>query len=115
MLPRSRTARYSYDYGDGWEHRIKLVRTISCYEGEMPVCTDGAGDAPPEDVGGAWGFEDFLHVIADESNPEHEDLSKWGKSQGFEHFSLDAVNRRMAKWHAGELIAEWDETHGIEQ
>lgn len=115
VFPRSRTARYSYDYGDGWEHRIKLVRTISCYEGEMPVCTDGAGDAPPEDVGGAWGFEDFLRVIADESNPEHEDLSKWGKSQGFEHFSLDAVNRRMAKWHAGELIAEWDETHGIEQ
>ena len=29
VFPRTRIARYSYDYGDGWEHRVKLVETIA--------------------------------------------------------------------------------------
>ena len=52
VFPRTRKARYFYDYGDGWEHDIRLVEVIDSYDGELPVCTAGAGDAPPEDVGG---------------------------------------------------------------
>ena len=106
VFPRTRTATYSYDYGDGWTHRVKLVESIPRFEGEMPVCTDGAGDAPPEDVGGAWGFERFLKAITDESDPECESMREWGASQGFERFSLEAVNERMRKWGTGELFDE---------
>ncbi|TYS17825.1 plasmid pRiA4b ORF-3 family protein [Rossellomorea vietnamensis] len=47
-----------------------------------PVCTDGKGSAPPEDVGGEPGFEEFLRVINDKSHPENEHMAGWGEMQG---------------------------------
>ncbi len=114
VFPRTRIARYSYDYGDGWEHRVKLVETIACYEGEMPACTDGAGDAPPEDVGGPGGFGDFLRIAGDADDPERGHMVAWGESQFYEPFSLEAANRRIHAWRTGELFDEWDERHSGE-
>lgn len=112
IFPRCRTAVYEYDYGDGWEHDVTFVEVIRDYRGELPVCTAGEGDAPPEDVGGPGGFEKFLRAIADPDDPEHEFLQGWGWGQFFEPFSLDAVNRRMRAWRTGELLEEWNERHG---
>ena len=112
VFPRTRTARYNYDYGDGWEHRIKLLETIPCYEGDMPVCVAGEGDASPEDAGGPGGFKDFLRVIADPADPEHDEMVAWGESLFYEPFSLEAVNRRIHAWRTGELFDEWDERNG---
>ncbi len=111
-FPRSRTARYMYDHGDGWEHRVKLVETIPLYRGEMPVCTGGVGDAPPEDVGGPYGFEEFVCTMADARDPDHASVEAWAHDQHFEHFSVAAVNRRMRAWRTGELFDEWDERNG---
>lgn len=108
VFPRTRTAHYNYDYGDGWEHRVKLLETIPCYEGEMPVCVAGDGDASPEDAGGPGGFEEFLRVISDSNDPEHDEMVAWGDSLFYEPFSLEAVNRRMRAWRSGELFDEWD-------
>ena len=33
---RTRKARYFYDYGDGWEHDIRLVEAIDPYDGDVP-------------------------------------------------------------------------------
>lgn len=111
VFPKTRTATYSYDYGDGWKHKVKLVETVEGSPLQPPTCLAGEGDAPPEDVGGSYGFERFLEAIEDEGNPEHEHLKEWGWSQFFEPFSLDRVNRRLAKWPTGELVDEWDERH----
>ena len=108
VFPRTRTATYTYDYGDWWVHKIKLVETIPCYKGDMPACTAGVGDAPPEDVGGTRGFEHFLEAIADPKDPDHYETCAWGYSQFFERFSLDAVNARIRKWRTGALFDEWD-------
>lgn len=115
VFPRTRKASYSYDYGDGWEHSIAFVRTEENYAGELPTCLDGEGDAPPEDVGGAGGFESFLSVMEDPENPDNDDLAAWAESQGFTPYTLEAVNKRMRDWGTGELFDEWDRLHGIEQ
>lgn len=112
-FPRSRTARHAYDYGDGWEHRVKLVETIPLYRGEMPVCTGGVGDAPPEDVGGPYGFEEFVRTMADAHDPDHASVEAWAHDQHFEHFSAAAVNRRMRARRTGELFDERDERNGV--
>ncbi len=109
VFPRTRKARYFYDYGDGWEHDIRFVEAIDSYDGELPACTAGAGDAPPEDVGGIGGFEHFLRAIGDPGHPEHEELAGWGWGQFYEPFDLDAVNRRMRAWKTDELDRAWDE------
>ena len=112
VFPRMRKARYFYDYGDGWEHDVRLLEVIDSYDGELPACVAGAGDAPPEDVGGVGGFEHFLHAIGDPAHSEYDDLAGWGWSQFYEPFDLTSVNRRMRAWKTGELVRAWDERHG---
>lgn len=96
VFPRSRTARYSYDYGDGWEHKIKLVKTIRNADVSAPQLVAGEGDAPPEDVGGPGGFEDFLVTISNPFNTECLDALKWGEAQGYAPFDLEKKQRELA-------------------
>ena len=52
---------YEYDFGDGWQHSIVLEKVTAAEPGvRYPRCIDGDRACPPEDVGGAWGFADFV-------------------------------------------------------
>ena len=52
----ARTIRYLYDFGDGWEHTIKIGRFTAAMPGLLyPHLVDAQGRCPPEDVGGPWG------------------------------------------------------------
>lgn len=106
VFPRSRTARYSYDYGDGWEHKIKLVRTLRNADVTTPQLMAGEGDAPPEDVGGPDGFEHFLATISDPFNEECLDALKWGEAQGYAPFDLRKKQRELADSFEGDR-REW--------
>lgn len=69
---------YTYDMGDNWEHRIKVVDLFHMQKGtRLPAFLDGKWKTPPEDVGGAPGFEMFLEAIADPAHEEHDHLVKW--------------------------------------
>ncbi|MFA5262853.1 MAG: plasmid pRiA4b ORF-3 family protein [Opitutaceae bacterium] len=52
---RSQHFTYTYDFGDGWEHEIR-VEEISPIIGKpsSPKCLDGQRACPPEDCGGAY-------------------------------------------------------------
>ncbi len=69
---------YTYDFGDDWRHII-LVEAVADADPALtyPRFVAGANRAPPEDVGGAPGFEHFLEVMADPAHPEHNDHSTW--------------------------------------
>jgi hypothetical protein len=46
-------AKYIYDFGDFWEHWLKLVEVPDIAEyAQLPVCCSGNGICPPENVGG---------------------------------------------------------------
>ena len=48
---------YEYDMGDFWQHDIRLERIVPLDPRKRyPTCIDGAGDCPPEDCGGPWGY-----------------------------------------------------------
>lgn len=48
---------YEYDVGSSWQHDIRLERVLPPDPKETyPVCMNGAGDCPPEDCGGPWGY-----------------------------------------------------------
>ncbi len=69
---------YIYDFGDGWDHQIKLGKITSPVPGELyPKPIALSGKCPPEDVGGPPGYENFLEAIADPKHPEHEDIMEW--------------------------------------
>lgn len=74
----ARSISYLYDFGDSWDHTIKIGETGDPVPGELyPRLTDISGRCPPEDVGGIPGYEEFLEVMADPKHPEHEDLKRW--------------------------------------
>jgi len=73
-----KTIHYIYDFGDGWDHQIKIGKFSDPVPGELyPKLTDVAGTCPPEDVGGAPGYEEFLEAMADPKHPEHDELKEW--------------------------------------
>ncbi|WP_170885665.1 plasmid pRiA4b ORF-3 family protein [Bacillus alkalicellulosilyticus] len=87
--------QYNYDFGDGWEHTIIIEHEIEDFNGNYSVCLAGSGDAPPEDVGGEYGFERFLGIISDQTHPEFKNMTNWGEQQGYQKFDLETVNRRL--------------------
>ena len=113
IFPRTRTAVYSYDYGDGWEIDVKVVKTIKHRDHDEPLVLDGDGAAPPEDVGGPAGYADFLRTINGEDGPERQYLLEWSEDQGYlDHFDLKDAQEHVADWrfHLEELVKNLDRT-----
>ncbi|WP_157536385.1 plasmid pRiA4b ORF-3 family protein [Kitasatospora mediocidica] len=92
---------YAYDFGDSWDHRITVERRLDAEAGHRyPLCLDGAGACPPEDCGGAPGYEDLKQALADSAHPEHEDLLRWlglETAADFDpaHFDLRQTDHRL--------------------
>ena len=69
---------YMYDFGDYWQHAI-TVEAVGDADPEVayPRLIDGAGRAPPEDVGGTPGFEEFLKAMTRPRAREHKRMVEW--------------------------------------
>lgn len=72
------TLTYEYDFGDGWEHAIKLDE-IAPPDPEFvgARCIDGANLTPFEDSGGPWGWYTHLTAAADPGHEHHEESRQW--------------------------------------
>jgi hypothetical protein len=74
----ARSLKYLYDFGDGWEHSVRIERITDAMPGiACPRLVEAAGRCPPEDVGGPWGYREFLDAIADPNHQEHAESLKW--------------------------------------
>lgn len=91
-----KTFDYLYDFGDSWDHRIKVEKRLPAITApQLPYCIEGANACPPEDVGGVPGYEDFLEVMADPKHPEHDDMVGW-YGEIFEPAAFDC--ERVNQW-----------------
>jgi hypothetical protein len=90
---------YEYDFGDGWQHEVLFEGCVQAEAGKKyPLCVEGARACPPEDVGGTWGYADFLDAIQHPNNERHEELLEWvGGSFDPEAFDAATATRRMKK------------------
>jgi len=90
----NRSADYTYDFGDNWEHIIKLEKILPRDKNiDYPICIAGKRACPPEDCGGIWGYENFLEIINDPDNEEYEDMIEWvGGEFDPEHFDVKEVS-----------------------
>ncbi|MCE5243056.1 MAG: plasmid pRiA4b ORF-3 family protein [Syntrophobacteraceae bacterium] len=100
-VPREKSKfQYEYDFGDSWEHEVLVEKKVPAIGARRPAaCLDGRRACPPEDVGGAEGYEVFLEALADPGHPEHDDFLEWVGEQSFdpEAFDVDAVNRKLKR------------------
>jgi hypothetical protein len=88
---------YRYDMGDDWRHRIvieSLPRSAATQELPLPICLAGENACPPDDVGGAPGYEQFLQILGDGRHEQHEDMVRWiGGVFDPKGFDLNRINR----------------------
>ena len=90
--------RYCYDFGDDWCHTIKIEKALEPRPADkFPRCLKGVGACPPEDVGGMWGYYEFLEAIRDPKHERHDEFVEWG-GEGIDPslFDVNEVNRRLA-------------------
>jgi hypothetical protein len=89
---------YEYDFGDGWQHDIVLERVLSREKGvRYPQCVEGQRACPPEDVGGPWGYEEYLEAITNPKDEEHESMLEWRGPFDPEAFDPAKTTKRMRR------------------
>ena len=99
LVGRGDRVDYMYDFGDSWAHGLTVEKVLAAEPGvSYPRCVSGRRACPPEDVGGPWGYDEFLAAIADPAHPEHEHYREWiGGPFDPAAFDLDAVNAGLAE------------------
>ncbi len=89
--------RYTYDFGDDWEHEIVVEKVLSPDPHvRYPVCIEGRRAGPPEDCGGPWGYPDLLEILQNPEHEEYEEMLEWvGGEFDPEAFDLEDVNQAL--------------------
>ena len=96
----ARTFDYVYDFGDNWHHAVVLEGRDPIAPGASPTvaCVAGERACPPEDVGGAHGYADFLEAIGNRRHPEHRQMLTWcGGAFDPARFDIDRVNETLRR------------------
>jgi hypothetical protein len=74
----TKTLTYLYDFGDDWQHTIKVERLLDPTPGVIyPRLIEIRGRCPPEDCGGPWGYGELLEAIKDPKHERHAELVQW--------------------------------------
>ncbi len=89
---------YEYDFGDGWEHELLVEARAVAEAGQTyPACIAGEGACPPEDSGGASGFQELKEILAGPPSADRDEMREWA-GEGYDPagFDLAAVNAAVA-------------------
>jgi hypothetical protein len=94
-----RTFSYTYDFGDNWQHSVIIEATVAADPTlDYPRFVDGARRAPPEDVGGVPGFQEFFAAMTNARHPERKRLVTWyGRLFDPDNIDLPTINARIGK------------------
>ena len=101
LLTPGTRLRYTYDFGDDWEHDIQLEEILHEEPGNSyPYCLAGKGACPPDDCGGPWGYAELKETLADPADEQHQELLDWlglDSAEAFDprEFAVDTANERL--------------------
>ena len=94
---RHKRFKYVYDFGDDWRHTVKL-EALSAPEPRTsyPRLLAAKGRCPPEDVGGPWGYAEYLEAMADPRHERHAEMVEW-RGPDFDPDVVDeaAIQKRL--------------------
>jgi hypothetical protein len=89
---------YEYDFGDDWQHEVIFEGCLRAEKGgRYPICVEGERACPPEDVGGVWGYAEFLEAIADPKHEEHNRMLEWVGDFDPEEFDAGKTTKAMRR------------------
>ena len=62
-----------------------------------PLCVEGERACPPEDVGGVWGYAEFLEALADPDHEQLDDYLEWAGPFDSEEFDVEKATKAMQR------------------
>jgi hypothetical protein len=94
---------YEYDFGDSWEHLVKVEKILPADASTLvtAACLAGARACPPEDCGGIGGYAELLKALKNKKHPEHRSMKEWlGRPFDPEFFDVETTSNwlRYLKW-----------------
>jgi hypothetical protein len=95
------TLAYIYDFGDNWVHKI-ILEEIADIDKATAICLSGKGACPPEDCGGAPGYNALIRTLNNPKDPDFKEIKNWlglGKNETWDAdtFDINEVNIELAK------------------
>jgi hypothetical protein len=98
FTPECKQIVYEYDFGDSWEHLVKLEkRWPSGDPDHVARCLAGENAAPRDDMGGIYGYYQWLDALHDGGHERHEEAVEWlGEDFDPAAFNIDGANQRLA-------------------
>ena len=90
---------YTYDFGDDWEHEVKLEKvTAPVSRTRYRRCIGGSRACPPEDSHGPYGYMQMLEALRDPKHEEHEQWAEWApKDFDPEAFNLKVTDGEVSR------------------
>jgi hypothetical protein len=108
----AKTLKYLYDFGDGWEHTVEIERIADAVPDlTYPLLIDATGRCPPEDVGGPWGYAEFLEAIADPKHERHAEMTEWA-GEPFDPHKIDIDEHAKA---VADLAKAWSRKPAVKR
>jgi len=99
---------YEYDFGDGWDHDVLFEGCLCAEAGSRyPLCVEGERACPPEDVGGTYGYQEYVEAMADSKHEEHADYLEWRGPFDPEAFDAQAATKMMRRGLPNWRNQEW--------
>ena len=89
--------KYTYDFGDDWRYTVVLEKILPGAPMKTAQCVGGARCCPPEDVGGVYGYYDFVEALSDPAHERHEERLEWAGDFDPEAFDVNEVNAVLAR------------------
>ncbi len=103
---------YEYDFGDDWQHEVIFEGCLPAEKGERyPVCVEGERACPPEDVGGVWGYVEYLEALADPKHERHKEFMQWRGP--FDPDEFDPRKATFEKIDRGVAEELWDHAYAV--
>jgi hypothetical protein len=103
-ITAAKTFIYVYDFGDDWQHKVKIEKTCEPAPGvAYPRLTEAGGRCPPEDVGGPWGYAGYLEAIADPNHERHAEMVEWRGA----HFDPTVIDVAGIEKGLAKLAKRW--------
>jgi hypothetical protein len=86
--------KYIYDFGDYWEHTIKVEKVVEANSlSQIPHCIEGARNCPPEDCGSVPGYYDLVAAMKNLDSDEAKELIEWlGGTYDSKFFDINEIN-----------------------
>ena len=95
FIPNEKRIEYLYDFGDSWQHIIKVGKIKNVKGGPFVECTGGEGSTPPEDCGGMFAYDDLCAVLSDPSHEDYDELFEWAGDDFDAGFDQDFINAEL--------------------